>query len=181
MAITYTESRCGGLCDAFRTAPAPEWVCQADAVDPHQALDKRIYQAKHMTFQEAVVEASRRGGQRRDETLSDKCLTCCDKGCKTITGAKKCEDLIGADTGEAAGTHADETCDAEGLDCKADDENGCFCIWLYKDQDKCPKDANDVADCKVSNSRLSCARFACTNTGVPARTSGETWLVSAAV
>jgi hypothetical protein len=102
------------------------------------------------SFEEAVVEASRRTvlGRRAE---NDACLTCCDKGCKTITGAKKCEDLIGFETGEAAGTHADKSCKADGVTCV--DDNGCFCIWLYQgDQSKCPDNGKGTPDCKVIHS-----------------------------
>ena len=97
------------------------------------------------SFEEAVVEGVRRG-QRRDKNAA--CLTCCDKGCKTMTGAKKCGDLFGIETGEAAGTQADKTCKADGVICKDDD--GCFCVWNYKgDTSKCPEDGKGGRNCKV--------------------------------
>ena len=99
------------------------------------------------SFEEAVIEASRRTVRGR-RAENDACLTCCDKGCKTISGAKKCEDLTGLVTGEAAGTHADESCKADGVTCVEDD--GCFCVWLYNgDHDQCPDTGKGTKDCSV--------------------------------
>ena len=96
------------------------------------------------SFEEAVVEASRRGTRR--QAMSEACINCCDKGCKTITGAKKCDDIFG-ETGEAAGTHAVESCKADGLTCVDDD--GCLCVWLYNDESNCPGYSDGVPDCTV--------------------------------
>ena len=147
-------STCGALLAAVLA------LLVADTMASSAASSKIVWHSP--SFEEAVVEASRRG-QRRNEA----CLACCDKGCKTLTGAKKCEDLFGTETGEAAGTHADKSCKADGVTCVED--NGCLCIWLYNQPDNCPakSDGSGGTDCTVlpdlpihAKQSVFCARFA---------------------
>ena len=130
------------------------------------------------TFEEAVA---RRGWKRRSHKVShktssslssstdEKCLQCCDKGCKKLQSAKKCEDINGT-TGEAAGKHAEEVCNADGLTCTGDD--ACLCIWMYHDKSLCKPGINRAAprDCTVVLPHPPMSKSVCS-------LRGETWSV----
>ena len=146
------------------TRPTPRTMSQRTRSAPMQFITYSLIASIALTFSPIAVRADGARGREAQLVSSaissipvsgygpparralNECQKCCREFCQESKEATPCQANVFSGT---------DVCAAKNVRAENGDPCDCLCFWEYNDQDKCPKDANDMADCTGTESIFS--------------------------